>query len=159
MNCILKLASFLLITVAFSLPLNAQNIHKTVQENNLDQAGKLLSENPDMVNAKDENGMTPLHLASRNVNNDMIELLISKGADVNAKDNNNVTPLHSLAFRGALECIIILVEKGADVNAGMRDLSIPLHSAARGGHLEVVEYLLSRGSDVNAKTNRGWNAL
>ena len=54
MNCIYKLSTFLLLTLVFSLPLNAQDIHKTVQENDLDQAGKLLSENPDLINAKDE---------------------------------------------------------------------------------------------------------
>ncbi|MFC1492720.1 ankyrin repeat domain-containing protein [candidate division KSB1 bacterium] len=159
MKYLSKINVVLILLTSFSSPLSAQDIHTAVQEDNLERVRILLTENPEMINSKNDNGMTPMHLAARNVNKDMIELLISKGADVNTKDNNNVTPLHSLAFRGGIESVKILVENGADINAGMRDLSIPLHGAARGGQLDVVEYLLSRGSDVNAKTNRGWNAL
>jgi ankyrin repeat protein len=43
------------------------------------------------VNAKDNNGWTPLHFASDRKN--VAEFLIKKGADVNAKDKYGDTPL------------------------------------------------------------------
>jgi len=48
------------------------------------------------VNAKNDNGWTPLHNAAGN-NKEVVELLIAKGADLNAKvkggDHKGATPL------------------------------------------------------------------
>ena len=45
------------------------------------------------VNAKAEDGWTPLHFATSGGYKEITELLISKGADVNSKDNHGRTPL------------------------------------------------------------------
>jgi ankyrin repeat protein len=45
------------------------------------------------VNAKAEEGWTPLHDAARGGHKEIAELLIAKGADLNAKDNDGETPL------------------------------------------------------------------
>ena len=45
------------------------------------------------VNAKDEDGMTPLHYAVEGGYNEIVELLIAEGADVNANSDNGGTPL------------------------------------------------------------------
>ena len=45
------------------------------------------------VNARDEKGSTPLHLAVNRRDLDLIKLLLGKGANVNAKDNRGNTPL------------------------------------------------------------------
>jgi len=39
------------------------------------------------VNAKDNNGLTPLHLACKSGRLPLVELLIELKADINAKDN------------------------------------------------------------------------
>ena len=52
------------------------------------------------VNAKKEDGQTPLHFAVvaalDSGDNKVIELLIANGADVNAKDDSGLTPLDSV---------------------------------------------------------------
>jgi ankyrin repeat protein len=53
----------------------------------------LLVVNKADVNAKDNNGMTPLHGAGASGNRRVAELLITYHADVNARDNNGATPL------------------------------------------------------------------
>ncbi len=45
------------------------------------------------VNAKDENGRTPLHFAAQYRRKEIAELLIANGAEVNAKANDGRTPL------------------------------------------------------------------
>ena len=44
------------------------------------------------VNAKSENGWTPLHSAAWNSHKEIAELLIDNGADVNAKDEEGDSP-------------------------------------------------------------------
>jgi len=44
------------------------------------------------VNAKDEDGVTPLHEAALWGHNEVAELLIANGADVNARDKDGKTP-------------------------------------------------------------------
>ena len=45
------------------------------------------------VNAKGEDGETPLHFAAIGGQKEIAELLIAKGADVNAMDDTGRTPL------------------------------------------------------------------
>jgi ankyrin repeat protein len=70
------------------------------------------------VNAKNVDGWTPLHEAAFGGRKEIVELLISNGADVNAKhDGFGTTPLHRAAYRGHKEIVELLIGKGADVNA------------------------------------------
>ena len=45
------------------------------------------------VNAKDDNGFPPLHLAADRGHTEVVELLITKGAEVNAQSDGGNTPL------------------------------------------------------------------
>jgi ankyrin repeat protein len=53
------------------------------------------------VNAKDNDGETPLHSAAGNGSRDATELLLANGADANARDNHGRTPLQMTANRGS----------------------------------------------------------
>jgi len=68
------------------------------------------------LNLKDYNGRGPLHYAAMNNSKEMIQILISKGADINAK-NNYKTPLHIAAQNHSMEIVEILITKGANINA------------------------------------------
>ena len=69
------------------------------------------------VDAKDNNGWTPLHWASDSNHIEIAKLLIDRGADVDAKDNWGWTPLHRACGNNALELAKLLIERGADVEA------------------------------------------
>lgn len=107
---------------------------------------------------------TPLDLAAREGDLEMVELLVDNGANV-----NKYKPLHHASKNGHLEIVTYLVEHGAnlnepddivigvdganlnepDIEIGVDALS-PLHEAVKGGHFDVVEYLVEQGADINA---------
>jgi len=63
------------------------------------------------VNAKNENRLTPLHLAGFKGHKEIAELLIAKGADVNAKSNYG-TPLDLTNQQGKTETANLLRKHG-----------------------------------------------
>jgi ankyrin repeat protein len=58
---------------------------------------KLLLASKADVNAKDDTGGTPLHLAAKYDSRDVAELLLANGADVDSKNIKGWTPLHVAA--------------------------------------------------------------
>ena len=59
---------------------------------------------------------TPLHPAALYGHKEVVELLITAGADVNAKEKYEKTPLHHAAKAGYYEIVELLIAAGADVN-------------------------------------------
>ena len=68
------------------------------------------------VNAKNEYGITPLHLAAWNNSRAVARLLISSGAEVNEKDKWGETPLHRAARYNHLAVTELLISSGAEVD-------------------------------------------
>ena len=68
------------------------SIHKAAEEGNIEAVKQHIAAGTD-VNAKDEEGETPLHHAAWEGHKEVAQLLIAKGADVNAKNNVGDTPL------------------------------------------------------------------
>jgi ankyrin repeat protein len=66
---------------------------------------------------------TALHLASMYGSTDVVELLLSAGANINATNDNGWTPLYMAAsylarnYDEQLRCMLLLLEHGANVNA------------------------------------------
>ena len=111
------------------------------------------------VNTKDSFGGTPLHLAAKEGQAEVIPVLVKAGADVNAKTDEGGTPFHLAAQEGHAEVIPVLVKAGADVNAKTSNGNTPLHFAAQEGHAEVIPVLVKAGANVNAKDNDGVTPL
>ena len=97
---------------------------------------------------------TPLLLAVHEMNLEMIEFLLGKGADPKMLANG-LLALNRACERGQLEIVKLLVEAGADPNARGRQGYTSLHEAAKNNHLPVVQYLLSRGADYKATDDKG----
>jgi ankyrin repeat protein len=89
---------------------------------------KTLLEHGAKVNHKEDGDCsTALHYAAMYSGKEVINLLISYGADVNARDEHHSTPLHQAAMLTNIEAAKALVEHGADIFAkNYYDYSKPL---------------------------------
>jgi ankyrin repeat protein len=108
------------------------------------------------VNAAQGDGMTALHWAAEQRNEEMAKLLVFAGAEVNAVTRIGAhTPLHVAAEAGSGPVVAVLLEAGADVAAETNTGVTPLHFAALSGNPEAVNALAEKGADVNAR-ERSW---
>ena len=104
------------------------------------------------VNAAQGDGMTALHWAAMNGDNEMVQMLIVAGANVRATTRlGTYTPLYLASQHGHAPVIAALITAGADVAAGTPNGTTPLMVAAASGELEAVKVLVDNGADVNGK--------
>ena len=92
-------------------------------------------------------------IASQTGHQEIVQLLLDKGADVNAKKTDGVTALMVASRDGHQEVVKLLLDKGADVNAKRTDGVTALMAVSASGYIEIAQSLLANGADVNAKDN------
>ena len=109
------------------------------------------------VNAQ-RSGWTPLLCAVSHGNNDIVAMLLSRGADLNARTDTGMTALARAIYDGRLQVFRMLLEAGADVNSRDGEGYTPLMRSAR-GKPAFVSALLKKGAELNALNARGETAL
>ncbi|HUW51525.1 MAG TPA: ankyrin repeat domain-containing protein [Sulfuricella sp.] len=95
----------------------ANTIFDVAKDGSKQEMEKMLAANKNLINARNELGSTPLHIAAGNPNPEIAKLLVAKGANINARDNNGMTPLHIAAFTRKKELVEFFLSKGADAYA------------------------------------------
>lgn len=109
----------LIISFVATLLLSASTFAATSHVGDLIWEGKnseaiqMMSKTPELVNEKNSIGYTPLHLASRVGNKEIVLFLINQGANVNATDGEGYSPLVSVKANRHQEIVDILVKHGA----------------------------------------------
>ena len=115
----------------------AANGHKEIAE--------LLIEKGADMNAKDEDGGTPLDVAIQFKELEIADLIRVIGGISGAADS-----IHVAAAAENIEAVKQHLATGSDVNAKNRDGVTPLHQAAWNGRKEIAELLIAKGANVNA---------
>ena len=73
------------------------SIHKAAEKGDVEVVAALLKKKKSLLNAEDENGYTPIHLASLYNCYDMVRFLIDAGCDLNKPDKFGWSALHFAA--------------------------------------------------------------
>ena len=119
------------------------------------------------VNARDNQGNTPLHHAVRKGDMKAIQSLLQAGADVNATNEKGETPLH-VVYQTKPEqmhdIIACLLRNESDVDAQDNEGNTPLHLLTRRNVHNTIpnvvfELLFDSGAKVNAKNHQGQTPL
>ena len=74
------------------------------------------------MNFIDNDGWAALNGAATEGHQEIVRLLIDKGADLNIAIMNGSTALHMAPREGHQEIVRLLLDKGADVNTGIASL-------------------------------------
>jgi len=98
------------------------------------------------INAKDENGMTPLMWAAYHGRRSVLNLFLRKGADINAQDKDGMTPLMHSVCCYQYDLMEPILKAGANVNVKDKDGLTPLMYAA-------MNYAWDRNFDRNKYKN------
>ena len=117
------------------------------------------------INASDESGNTPLHLAVQDERPQIVSFLIANGAKVNVKNNNGQTPLHIAVFNNRFSRLDnmqnierLLLEHGAEINI-QDNKTTPLDIAVDLQLEDTVALLISKHPDVNSEHKYGRTLL
>lgn len=101
------------------------------------------------INKVNARGST-LSVAATFGNYEIVDYLISHGANVNPKENLGDTPLMHAASGGNLDMVKLLVEKGANINAANTLTEwTPLTHAALTGKFATINYLIEKGASIS----------
>ena len=136
-------------------------LQEAVEAHELKVAAFLLDNKAD-TEVRDGLGRTALLTAAKNGQNEMVELLASRGADINATmvgRYEGFGALHFAADRGDKAMVEILLGHGAKVDLRAFQEVTPLMVAAKKGYKTVAETLLAKGADINARRDTGATPL
>lgn len=93
--------------------LYAQGIHEAVKSGNIDEVHELVAADTSLINAVDDAGNTPLHIACGRGLTDMVRLLMDKGAKLDEVNNQGFTPLRLAIHTMNIEIVKMLLDRGA----------------------------------------------
>lgn len=128
-------------------------LFEAIRTGDAPKARELVAADPNVVNARNAQGVSAVLLASYMGRNEIRDLLIEKGVKLE---------LHEAAAAGNLTRVKELVDANPALATAHSPDGFPVMAlAAAFGHEEIARYLASKGADVNAAATNGtgYNAL
>ena len=164
-----------------------QEFFSEIASGHLDKVREALSADPDLVNARNESGISVVLFSLYNGRNEIVRLLIDRGARldlfeaaasgtqerveqqlhkdpgaINSYSADGWTALHLAVFFGRVNIVHFLLSKGANIDAPSNNdqFVTPLHSALANPHNSAVgQLLIGAGANLNATQARGYTPL
>jgi FOG: Ankyrin repeat len=154
-----KYFTIILLLMIFGLGFSqTKNVFDIARSGTLEEMKTLVSQNPDIINSKNERGFTPLILACYRGNTEVAKYLID-----NVKDLNYVSPegtaLSSLCINYNKELVEKMLSKNADPNLPDSNGNTALMWAVKRGNIELAKILLDNKADKTVKDSMGISAF
>ena len=138
--------------------IETDELYYAVFRNDIDAVKKFIE--TEDVNKAIFTKSTALHKASSQGYNEIVKLLLEKGADTEINDQHGMTPLNGAAQRNQLTAITLLLDSGAKISGGFPETTwTPLFNSVFRRHYEACEILLKRGADPNIQDEKGQTPL
>lgn len=113
----------------------------------------LINNGADVNYVSRDEGKTPLHLASEiGYLADVVNELITKGANVNALTVNGETPLYIASCSNNIDIVKTLLNNNADVNIATNKGSTPIKAAYNNMYFDLANFLLQNGATADEET-------
>lgn len=135
-------------------------LFKAADEGDLPSVHRLVAEGADIEEADLISGFTPLHVAVIRNQKDVVNWLLTEGANIEARDLRGETPLHVATNKLNVPMINLLLLKGANINSQSQMGLTPLHLAATDGRpesLDVAKFLLEKGANRDLKDSLSYS--
>ncbi|KTD51454.1 ankyrin repeat-containing protein [Legionella quinlivanii] len=137
-------------------------VHMAAQSGHVEALRLMLGIAPDLVNAKNKRGLTPLMLAVQHGKQEVMEALQLAGADFNYALPNGLFPLF-MAFQKNFRSLALWMMEhvpGLDLNQMIDSRMTSLHLAIQGGEIEAAKELVRRKArpDIRRKSD-GYTAF
>jgi uncharacterized protein len=142
------------------LPYRSDNLElqllKAVEDNDLPAADCLIRSGAD-VNRRSPLALTSLMIAAGRGSVQMVDKLLTAGADVHTIDSSmGASALHFAAQGGVVDVARMLLDAGAFINLQSATVGLtPLVNAIWAKRAPMVSYLLERGASIDVKTHLG----
>ena len=129
-------------------------IHWAAFHDDVDVAKLLIGAKANLEVRTRVGSITPLILASKNGSAEMVELLVTGGADPNHASATGTTALMGAAMSGSVGAVNVLLDAAADINAReTHHGQTPLMFAAWENRPRVIRVLIGRGAHAELASN------
>ncbi|XP_062983113.1 M-phase phosphoprotein 8 isoform X2 [Elgaria multicarinata webbii] len=140
--------------------ISSTQLRDAVKNGHYDMAKMALNSNEEYnLDQEDSSGMTLVMLAAAGGHDDILRLLVRKGAKVNCRQKNGTTALIHAAEKNYLTTVAILLEAGACMNLQQNSGETALMKACKRGNYDIVRLMIESGADCNISSKHQSNAL
>ncbi len=133
----------------------SEPLFEALRKSDWDTAAALIAATPALVNAEDEDGVTPVFCAFRAHHYELGRRWLENGADPNHLDHEGFAVIHDLAKRDEINAVELLQRYGADLDLGTGLGFSPALLALRYGSWNVLGYLLKQRVDLHRSALAG----
>ena len=118
-------------TVCGYLPIPSLELHQAAYFGDLNKIKELTERKRAILNAKDDQGFQPLHIAAVEGHSEIVRYLVTSGADINGKGMYGWAPLHMAVKFNQRDIVQLLLSLKADPRIRIDWGNTPLHNAAK----------------------------